>query len=76
MSRKLELTAIYETAENGVCTCFLEEMPTVFSEGASIMEARENLKDAFRMMMVFRHDEAEKRTTPGAQREILDLKLA
>jgi predicted RNase H-like HicB family nuclease len=51
-------------------------MPEVFSEGETIDEARENLEDAFRMMMDFHHDEAQKRATPGARREVLDLALA
>ena len=76
MSQKLQLTAVFEPASEGGFTCFLEEMPEVFSEGETIEEARENLEDAFRMMMEFHHDEAQKRATPGARREVLDLALA
>lgn len=76
MSRKLQLTAVFDPAEEGGYTCFFEEMPEVFSEGETIDEARENLEDAFRMMMDFHHDEALKRSTPDARREILDLALA
>ena len=76
MSQKLQLTAVFEPASEGGFTCFLEEMPGVFSEGETIEEARENLEDAFRMMMEFHHDEAQKRATPGARREVLDLALA
>ena len=75
MSRTLQLTAVYEPAKEGGFTCFFEEMPEVFSEGETLEEARENLADAFRMMMGFHHDEAQKRATPGARREILDLAL-
>ena len=76
MSQKLQLTAVFEPASEGGFTCFLEEMPGVFSEGETIEEARENLEDAFRMMMEFHHDEAQKRAAPGARREVLDLALA
>lgn len=76
MSRKLQLTAVFEPAEEGGFTCFFEEMPEVFSEGETLEEARENLEDAFRLMMDFHHDEAQKRATPGVRREVLDLALA
>lgn len=76
MSRKLQLTAVFEPAAEGGYTCFFEEMPEVFSEGETVAEARENLEDAFQMMMEFNHDEAQKRTAPGARREVLDLALA
>ena len=76
MSQKLQLTAVFEPASEGGFTCFLEEMPEVFSEGETIEEARENLEDSYRMMMEFHHDEAQKRATPGARREVLDLALA
>ena len=76
MSRTLQLTAVYEPAQEGGYTCFFEEMPEVFSEGETIEEARENLEDAFRMMMDFHRDEAQKRMGPVAKREILDLALA
>ena len=58
MSQKLQLTAVFEPASEGGFTCFLEEMPGVFSEGETIEEARENLEDAFRMMMEFHRDAA------------------
>lgn len=76
MSQKLQLTAVFEPAKEGGFTCFLEEMPGIFSEGETIEEARENLEDAFHLMMEFQHDEARKRVTPGARREVLDLALA
>jgi predicted RNase H-like HicB family nuclease len=76
MSRTLQLTAVFEPAKEGGFTCFFEEMPEVFSEGETIDEARENLEDAFRMMMEFHHDEVQKRVSPEARREILDLALA
>ena len=76
MPRKLQLTAVFEPATEGGFTCFFEEMPEVFSEGETIEEARENLQDAFQMMMEYHRDEAREHATKNAQREVMELALA
>jgi predicted RNase H-like HicB family nuclease len=76
MSRKLQLTAVFEPAAEGGFTCFFEEMPEVFSEGETIDEARENLQDAFQMMMEYHRDEAREHSSKTAQREVMELALA
>ena len=76
MLRKLQLTAVFEPAPEGGFTCFLEEMPEVFSEGETIEEARENLQDAFQMMMEYHRDESREHATKNAQREVMELALA
>ena len=76
MSQKLQLTAVFEPAVEGGFTCFFEEIPEIFSEGDTLEEARENLEDAFQLMMEFHRDEARKRVAPASRREVLDLALA
>jgi predicted RNase H-like HicB family nuclease len=76
MPRKLQLTAVFEPAAEGGFTCFFEEMPEVFSEGETIEEARENLQDAFQMMMEYHRDESREHSSKTAQREVMELALA
>lgn len=56
----MNLTAIFEDAEEGGFTCWLEEMPEVISEGDTFEEAKVNLMDALQLMLEYRREEAEK----------------
>ena len=76
MARTLQLTAVFEPAREGGFTCFFEEMPEVFSEGETLEEARENLQDAFQMMMEYHRDESREHASSQAQREVMELALA
>ena len=76
MPRKLQLTAVFEPAAEGGFTCFFEEMPEVFSEGETLDGARENLQDAFQMMMEYHRDEAREQGSKTARREVMELALA
>lgn len=53
------LTAVFERGEQGwwVATC--PEVPEAITQGRTIEEARENLKDAIRMELELRREEAE-----------------
>ena len=53
------LTAVFEEGEQGwwVATC--PEIPEAITQGRTIEEARENLKDAIRMELEIRREEAE-----------------
>ncbi len=46
----------------------LKEVPGVFSQGESLVELEENVRDAYRMMM-----EEEERSRPGTQTKILEI---
>lgn len=44
-------TAVYEPAEEGGYAAFVEEVPGAISQGETLEEARENLKDALELML-------------------------
>ena len=44
-------TAVFEEAEEGGYTAFVEELPGAISQGETIEEARENLKEAIQMIL-------------------------
>lgn len=50
----MKLTAVFEPAQEGGFTCFIEEFPEVFSEGETLEEARENLADALREVVAWK----------------------
>ena len=44
-------TALFEEAPEGGYTAFVEELPGAISQGETIEEARENLKEAIQLIM-------------------------
>jgi predicted RNase H-like HicB family nuclease len=44
-------TAVFEEAEEGGYTAFVEELPGAISQGETLDEARENLKEAIEMIL-------------------------
>jgi predicted RNase H-like HicB family nuclease len=44
-------TAVYERAEEGGYAAFVEEVPGAISQGETLDEARENLKEALELML-------------------------
>lgn len=58
--KMIKFTMVFEEAEEGGYTCWIEEMPEVISEGSNLDEAKQNLFDALNLMMEFRREEAEK----------------
>jgi predicted RNase H-like HicB family nuclease len=44
-------TAIFEEAPEGGYTAFVEELPGAISQGETLEEARENLKDAIELIL-------------------------
>lgn len=44
-------TAIFEEAPEGGYTAFVEELPGAVSQGETLDEARENLKDAIQLIL-------------------------
>ena len=50
----LTLTAVFEEVsveEGGGCTAYVEELPGAMSEGESLEEARNNLRDAVELLL-------------------------
>jgi predicted RNase H-like HicB family nuclease len=47
----IELTAVYREAPEGGYTAFVKEIPGANTQGETLDEARENLKDAVRLII-------------------------
>lgn len=47
----LTFTAVFEEAEEGGYCAWVEELPGAISQGETLEEARENLKDALELML-------------------------
>jgi predicted RNase H-like HicB family nuclease len=45
------LTAVYEPAEEGGYVAFVEELPGAVSQGETLDEARENLREAIELIL-------------------------
>jgi predicted RNase H-like HicB family nuclease len=59
----LTLSAIYEEvpeSEGGGCVAYAEELPGAISEGATLEEARENLRDAIELLLEANRELASK----------------
>ncbi len=54
------LTAVFEEAKEGGYVCWFEEVPEAMSQGETRKEAKQNLLDAFKLIMEYRHEQAEK----------------
>lgn len=51
-------TAVFEPAEEGGFTAFVEELPGAISQGETLDEARENLKDAIQLILEVNREKA------------------
>ena len=69
----MKLTAIFEPAQEGGFTCFVEEIPAAISQGESLEEAEANLLDALRLVLECQRELAEKNLSPHAVRETLEF---
>lgn len=47
----MKLTAVYEPAPEGGYTCWVEEIPAAISEGETLEEAEQNLREALVMVL-------------------------
>ncbi len=75
---ELRLTAIYEKATEGGYIGYVAEFPGANTQGETIEETRENLKEAVSLLLECYRDEADKRVslTAGSQKEVLILQAA
>jgi len=58
---EIRLTAIYEKAEEGGYIGYVAELPGANTQGETIEETRENLKEAVRMLLECYREDAEQR---------------
>lgn len=75
---ELKLTAIYEKAEEGGYIGYVAELPGANTQGETIEETRENLKEAVSLLLDCYRDEAEQRISLnlGSRKEDLILQAA
>ncbi len=72
----LKLTAIYEQAEEGGYIGYVAELPGANTQGETMEETRENLKEAVSLLLECYREEAEKRLTDSIIKEDLILQAA
>jgi len=70
-AEQLDLTIVYEDAEEGWIVAAIPEVPGVFSQGRTRDEARTNVIDALRLML-----SPEPGEDDGRERERLHLTVA
>ncbi|MDZ4288044.1 MAG: type II toxin-antitoxin system HicB family antitoxin [Prosthecobacter sp.] len=67
------MTAVFEPAAEGGYVCWLEEMPSVQTQGETLDEARENLREAFHLSVEYLRERSREAASDSARREVLDL---
>ena len=55
-----QYTAVFERGEDGWWVASCLEMPEAITQGETIEEARENLRDAIQLLLEVRREDAEK----------------
>lgn len=75
---QLKFTAIYEEAEEGGYIGYVAELPGANTQGETMEEVRENLKEAVQMLLECYREEAEKNlsNSVNAKKEDLILQAA
>jgi len=74
---ELKLTAIYEEAEEGGYIGYVAELPGANTQGETLEEVRENLKEAVQLLLECYRAEAEKKLVDKTfKKEDLILKAA
>ncbi len=75
---ELTLTAVYEEAAEGGYIGYVAELPGANTQGETIEEVRENLKEAIQLILDANREEFEKNFSPNAKvtRERLVLHAA
>jgi len=69
----MRLTGIFEPAEEGGYTCFVEEIPAAISQGETLAEAKANLLDALKLVLQTQRELVEESLSPEAVREPIEL---
>lgn len=58
--KTMELTILVEKDESGLYVGQLQEYPEAISQGATLEELKENLKDALRLLLDYKKEELSK----------------
>ncbi len=58
--KKMDLTIIVEKGENGYYVGQIQEYPAALSQGKTIDELKENLKDALKLILDFQKEQLDK----------------
>jgi predicted RNase H-like HicB family nuclease len=69
----MKLTAVFEPADEGGYTCFVEEVPAAISQGETLQEAKANLLDVLKLVLQCQRELAEENLSPNALREPIEL---
>ncbi len=69
----MKFTAVYEPAPEGGYVAWLEEMPSVQTQGETLAEAKANLLDAFQLSLEYLREKARKVESPQSVREAIEL---
>ena len=69
----MKLTAVFEPAEEGGYTCFIEEIPSAISQGETLAEAKANLLNALKLVLQCQRELVEKTLSPEAVRESIEI---
>lgn len=72
---QLKFTAIYEEAEEGGFIGYVAELPGANTQGETLEETRENLKEAVELLLECYREEAEKHLSGSANAKKEDLIL-
>ena len=77
VSTPLHLTVVYEEGESGRVVAHIRELPAAVSQGKTREEARENVLDALRELVLSYLDDGEQPPLPeGASSEELTITLS
>jgi predicted RNase H-like HicB family nuclease len=69
----MKYTAVFEPADEGGYVCWLEEIPSIQSQGEDLDDARENLRDAYQLSMEYLREKAKEDCSKGRVSEVLEL---
>jgi predicted RNase H-like HicB family nuclease len=72
---KLSFTVVYEDVEDGWVMARVLEMPGAISQGRTREEARDNVRDALRELLL-RHSNESAREPPRGQADSIEVTIA
>lgn len=77
MRAHVKFTAVFELAAEGGYVAYIEEIPGVNTQGETLEEARENLREALELVLEVRRELAEQQQAGRAViREAIQLEAA
>ena len=69
----MKFTAVYEPAQEGGYTCWIEEIPAAISEGETLEEAEANLTDALKMVLECQREISDRSRSPSSLKRSFEL---